>query len=118
MGNQSRCHPGGGGTLTVRHQIDLAVAQAVDVVGQLLATLFAAVHEGHAGGINLCATAFKVPGNGVEVVDQTAKSVEAGYTVYQHNRMTGLGVAGVAQYREHQHENSGHKPDGHGKTHR
>src|SRR5690554_3094373 len=40
VGNQGRCHPGGGGTLTVRHQIDLAVAQAVDVIGQLLATLF------------------------------------------------------------------------------
>ena len=96
MRNQGCSHPGGRRALAVGHQVDFGMAEAVDVVRQLLAPLLTAVDEGHAGGIDLCATALKIPGNGMEVVHQAADGVEPGDAVNQDNRVAGLGVAGVA----------------------
>ena len=70
--------------------------EAVHVVRQLLAPLFTAVDERNAGGIDPCATALKIPGDGMEIVYKTANGVEPGNTMNQNDRMAGLGVAGEA----------------------
>lgn len=97
MGNKRGGHAGGGRALAVGHDVDLRMPKPVDVVGELLATLLAAVYKGHAGGIYPGAAALKVPGDVVEVIDQATDGIETGHTVDQNDGMLCFGIAGMAE---------------------
>ena len=60
------------------------------------------IERRNTGHIDLGAIAFKVPGDGVEVVDQTADGVKAGHPVHQHDWVFGLGVVGLSLNRADQ----------------
>ncbi|MCY1560669.1 hypothetical protein D9M68_978330 [compost metagenome] len=81
-------------------QVDLATIGAGpghDLPGQFGAALLAVVERGDAGDVDLGAVALEVPGNGVEIIDQATDGVEAGDAVHQHDRVLGLGVAGLGR---------------------
>ncbi len=92
---QRRRHPRGRRALAVADQVDLATTgrrPGHDLPRQLGATLLAVVERGDAGDIDPGTVTFEVPGDGVEIVDQTADGVEAGHAVHQHDRVPGPGV--------------------------
>src|SRR3990167_859201 len=91
-----------GRTLAVADQVDLAAIGSGprhNLLSQCGAALLAVIQRRNTGDIDLGAIAFEVPGDSVEVVDQTADGVKAGPPVYQYDRVFGLGVVGLGLNR-------------------